>query len=79
VASGDAFWESPDIWFDGGDALGNAIAGKPTPVHARIWNLGTLKAFPTRVDFGSSTRRSAYPGINRSRSAVRLRGSVCRK
>jgi hypothetical protein len=52
VASGDAFWESPDIWFDSGDALGNAIAGKPTPVHARIWNLGTLKAFPTRVDFG---------------------------
>jgi len=51
VASGDAFWESPDIWFDGGDPLGNAIPGKPTPVHARIWNLGTLKAFPTRVDF----------------------------
>ena len=51
VPSGDAFWESPDIWFDGGDSLGNAIAGKPTPVHCRIWNIGTLRAFPTRVDF----------------------------
>lgn len=51
VPSGDTFWESPDIWFDGGDALGNAIAGKPTPVHCRIWNIGTLRAFPTFVYF----------------------------
>ena len=51
IPSGDTFWESPDIWFDGGDSLGNAIPGKPTPVHARIWNLGTLVAFPTQVYF----------------------------
>lgn len=51
VPNGDVFWLSPDIWITGGDELGNAIAGKPTKVHARIWNFGNFQAAPTRVDF----------------------------
>jgi hypothetical protein len=52
LTSADYFWESRNIWFEGGDIKENAIAGKPTPVFARIWNLGTITCFPTRVDFG---------------------------
>lgn len=51
IPNGEVFWASPDIWITGGDALGNAIAGKPTGVHARIWNFGTFAAVPVRVDF----------------------------
>jgi hypothetical protein len=51
IPEGDVFWASPDIWISGGDALGNAIAGQPTGVHARVWNLGNFPATPTRVDF----------------------------
>lgn len=51
VPSGDAFWESPDIWIEGGDQFGNAIAGQPATVWARVWNGGYLKACGTRVDF----------------------------
>lgn len=51
IPNGEVYWTSPDIWITGGDALGNAIAGKPTSVHARIWNFGTFAAVPVRVDF----------------------------
>ncbi|MCB1036960.1 MAG: hypothetical protein KDD47_24245 [Acidobacteria bacterium] len=51
VPNGEVYWASPDIWISGGDAWGNAIAGKPTKIHARIWNLGNFPATPTRVDF----------------------------
>lgn len=51
VPNDEVFWLSPDIWITGGDALGNAIAGKPTKVRARIWNLGNFPSTPTRVDF----------------------------
>lgn len=51
VPSGECFWLSPDIWISGGDGLGNAIAGEPTGVHARVWNFGNFGSTPTRVDF----------------------------
>lgn len=51
IPNGEVFWASPDIWITGGDALGNAIAGKPTSIHARVWNFGTFAAVPVRVDF----------------------------
>jgi hypothetical protein len=51
VPNGDVWWESPDIWLTGGDALGNAIGGQPATLFARVWNLGSLAASPVRVDF----------------------------
>jgi hypothetical protein len=51
IPAGDTWWESPDIWLTGGDALGNPIGGQPTQVYTRIWNLGTLPAVPVYVNF----------------------------
>jgi hypothetical protein len=51
IPSGVVFWESPNIWFEGGDELGNAVAGRPTRIFARIVNRAWLPCFPTRVSF----------------------------
>jgi hypothetical protein len=51
VPGGDVFWESPDIWITGGDALGNPIGGQPAAVFARVWNLGSVDAMSVRVDY----------------------------
>jgi hypothetical protein len=45
------FWESPDIWVESEDPLGNPVAGQPNYVHARITNLGSCAAVPVKVDF----------------------------
>jgi hypothetical protein len=51
IPSADCWWESPDIWVEGGDPYGNPIGGKPCRVHARVWNLGFMDAIPTAVSF----------------------------
>jgi hypothetical protein len=71
IPDGEVFWASPDIWISGGDALGNAIAGKPTPLHARIWNFGAFMAAPVRVDF-----RFVAPSIGIPWSAPKLVGTA---
>lgn len=71
IPDGDVFWASPDIWITGGDADGNAIAGQPTGVHARVWNFGSFLAAPVRVDF-----RFVAPSIGIPWSAPQLIGSA---
>jgi hypothetical protein len=51
IPSGDVWWLSPDVWVTGGDGLGNPVAGRPCMVNARVWNLGTMSAIPTSVEF----------------------------
>jgi hypothetical protein len=53
VANGDSFWESRCIRIRNlaGEYLDNAVPGQRARVSARIYNYGTLKAFPTRVHF----------------------------
>jgi hypothetical protein len=51
IPASDPFWISPDIWVESSDPNGNAVAGEPNFVHARIFNLGKAPALPTRVDF----------------------------
>jgi hypothetical protein len=51
IPNGDVFWLSPDVWVESSDIFGNAVAGQPNFVHARILNLGKALARPTRVDF----------------------------
>lgn len=45
------FWNSPDIWVESTDPYGNAVAGEPNFVHARVSNIGRAPAYPTRVQF----------------------------
>jgi hypothetical protein len=51
IPTNTAFWCSPDIWIESSDLSGNAVAGEPNFVHARVFNLGKADAVPTRVDF----------------------------
>jgi hypothetical protein len=51
IPANTAFWCSPDIWIESSDPNGNAVAGEPNFVHARVFNLGKADAVPTRVDF----------------------------
>ncbi len=51
IPTNQAFWESPDIWVETEDPLGNPVAGKPNYVHARLFNLGAFVSAPVKVDF----------------------------
>ncbi len=51
LPQGEVFYYSPDIWVESSDPGGNAVAGEPNYVHARLFNLGMAPAAPTRVDF----------------------------
>jgi hypothetical protein len=51
IADNTVFWASPDIWIESSDPLGNAVAGEPNFVHARVFNLGKSTSSPTRVEF----------------------------
>jgi hypothetical protein len=51
IPASDPFWISPDIWVESSDPNGNAVAGEPNFVHARVLNLGKAPALPTRLDF----------------------------
>src|SRR5512145_1006257 len=51
LPSGEVFWNSPDIWIESSDSLGNPVAGEPNFVHAIVRNFGMADAFPVKVDF----------------------------
>ncbi|MGC4070347.1 MAG: hypothetical protein QM784_37925 [Polyangiaceae bacterium] len=51
IPTGVVFWESPNIWIEGGDEFGNAVAGRPTRIFARITNCAWIPCFPTRISF----------------------------
>jgi hypothetical protein len=51
VPSGEAFYESPDIWIESSDPLGRGVPGKDNFVHVRIYNFGLADAAPVKVDF----------------------------
>ena len=51
IPAGQVFWDSPDIWIESSDPLGNPVAGEPNFVHARVFNLGAFMASPVKVDF----------------------------
>lgn len=51
IPSGDVFWESPDVWVESSDPMGNPVAGEENFVHARVFNLGAADAAPVKVDF----------------------------
>jgi hypothetical protein len=45
------FYESPDIWIESSDPMGNPVPGTDNYVHARVINLGFVPAAPVKVDF----------------------------
>ena len=51
MAPGSVFWCSPDVWVESEDPFGNAVAGRPNYVHARLFNLGAFQAAPVKLDF----------------------------
>ncbi len=51
IPAGTAYWASPDVWVESSDPYGNAVAGEPNTLHARIFNLGAFQAAPVQVDF----------------------------
>ncbi len=48
---GSPFWDSPDIWIESSDPLGQGVPGEDNFVHVRIHNLGLADAAPVQVDF----------------------------
>ncbi len=51
IPADQVFWDSPDIWVESSDPLGNPVASEPNFVHARVFNLGAFMASPVKVDF----------------------------
>jgi hypothetical protein len=51
LASGVPYWASPFIWTESPDPSGNPLAGAENHLVARIFNVGSATAAPTKVDF----------------------------
>jgi hypothetical protein len=51
IPDGEVFWASPDIDVQSSAGTGQAVAGEPNTVRARVINLGKADGRPTRVDF----------------------------
>lgn len=51
IPDGEVFWASPDIEVQSSAGTGQAVAGEPNTVRARVINLGKADGRPTRVDF----------------------------